>query len=247
MSSKKKPTKPCTEKPDDTRLLPWPRPARAIFPVAPSAASLPESYAATLQEINPPPRRPHPRRPRRQSRCHRRLLAHGKNHPRPPAGCRLGRQSHPSPRRRSPGRVSGHGRAHPSQPVLYEGICRSLPGRPNCETTCFTIAMGADHPPHPDGQSPCRRDFYIRETLAHGWSRSILEMQIQSQLHLRAGKAQNDFPLTMPPADSDMAAQLFKTPSPNTPRPRRPPWGGRRGNLRGSSSGRGAKYSCPPP
>jgi predicted nuclease of restriction endonuclease-like (RecB) superfamily len=56
------------------------------------------------------------------------------------------------------------------------------------------------------------RDFYIRETLAHGWSRAILEIQIQNQLHLRVGKAQNNFALTMPPADSDMAAQLFKDP-----------------------------------
>ena len=51
------------------------------------------------------------------------------------------------------------------------------------------------------------RDFYIRETLAQGWSRSILEIQIQNQLHLRAGQAQNNFALTMPPADSDMAAK----------------------------------------
>ncbi len=56
------------------------------------------------------------------------------------------------------------------------------------------------------------RDFYIRETLAHGWSRAILEIQIQNQLHLRVGKAQNIFALTMPPAESDMAAQLFKDP-----------------------------------
>ena len=61
-------------------------------------------------------------------------------------------------------------------------------------------------------KDPAARDFYIRETLAHGWSRSILEIQIQHRLHLRAGKAQNNFALTMPPADSDMAAQLFKDP-----------------------------------
>ena len=61
-------------------------------------------------------------------------------------------------------------------------------------------------------KDPAARDFYIREALAHGWSRSILEIQIQSRLHLRAGKAQNNFALTMPPADSDMAAQLFKDP-----------------------------------
>ena len=61
-------------------------------------------------------------------------------------------------------------------------------------------------------KTPAVRDFYIRETLAHGWSRNILEIQIQNQLHLRAGQAQNNFALTMPPADSDLAAQLFKDP-----------------------------------
>jgi len=61
-------------------------------------------------------------------------------------------------------------------------------------------------------KDPAARDFYIRETLTHGWSRSILESQIQGQLHLRAGKAVNNFALTMSPADSDLAAQLFKDP-----------------------------------
>lgn len=61
-------------------------------------------------------------------------------------------------------------------------------------------------------KDPDARDFYIRETMTHGWSRAILEIQIQNRLHLRKGKAQNNFALTMPPADSDMAAQLFKDP-----------------------------------
>lgn len=61
-------------------------------------------------------------------------------------------------------------------------------------------------------KDPAARDFYLREALRQGWSRSVLEMQIQNQLHLRAGKAQNNFAVTMPPAESDMATQLFKDP-----------------------------------
>jgi predicted nuclease of restriction endonuclease-like (RecB) superfamily len=61
-------------------------------------------------------------------------------------------------------------------------------------------------------KDPAVRDFYLREALRQGWSRSVLEMQIQNQLHLRAGKAQNNFAVTMPPAESDMATQLFKDP-----------------------------------
>lgn len=61
-------------------------------------------------------------------------------------------------------------------------------------------------------KAPAIRDFYIHEALAHGWSRNILVFHIQGQLHLRAGKALHNFALTMPPADSDVAAQLFKDP-----------------------------------
>ena len=61
-------------------------------------------------------------------------------------------------------------------------------------------------------KDPAVRDFYIQQTISHGWSRSILEIQIQNRLHLRAGRAQSNFALTMPPVESDMAAQLFKDP-----------------------------------
>jgi predicted nuclease of restriction endonuclease-like (RecB) superfamily len=40
----------------------------------------------------------------------------------------------------------------------------------------------------------------------------VLCIQIGSGLHLRKGKAVNNFALTLPPADSDMAAQVFKDP-----------------------------------
>ncbi len=61
-------------------------------------------------------------------------------------------------------------------------------------------------------KDPAVRDFYIRQTLAHGWTRDCMVSQIQAQLHLRAGKAVNNFVLTMPPAESDMARQIFKDP-----------------------------------
>ncbi len=38
------------------------------------------------------------------------------------------------------------------------------------------------------------RDFYIQQTITQGWSRSILEIQIEQQLQLRLGQAQNNFP-----------------------------------------------------
>ena len=54
------------------------------------------------------------------------------------------------------------------------------------------------------------RLWYARKTVEHGWSRNILAVQIDLRLHERQGKAAHNFPATMPPADSDMAVQVFK-------------------------------------
>lgn len=59
---------------------------------------------------------------------------------------------------------------------------------------------------------PEPRLWYAARTLEHGWSRNILAFQIEAQAHRRQGKAQTKFPATLPPPDSDMAAQVFKDP-----------------------------------
>lgn len=56
------------------------------------------------------------------------------------------------------------------------------------------------------------RLWYAAKTLEHGWSNNILAFQIEAQAHRRQGKAQSNFPATLPPPDSDMAAQIFKDP-----------------------------------
>jgi predicted nuclease of restriction endonuclease-like (RecB) superfamily len=60
--------------------------------------------------------------------------------------------------------------------------------------------------------SPAPRLWYAAKTLEHGWSRNILALQIDAQAHRRQGKAQTNFPATLPPTDSDMAVQVFKDP-----------------------------------
>jgi predicted nuclease of restriction endonuclease-like (RecB) superfamily len=60
--------------------------------------------------------------------------------------------------------------------------------------------------------TPEDRLWYAARTVEHGWSRNILALQIAARVHLRQGKAQNNFPATLPPEDSDMAAQIFKDP-----------------------------------
>jgi predicted nuclease of restriction endonuclease-like (RecB) superfamily len=56
------------------------------------------------------------------------------------------------------------------------------------------------------------RLWYAARTLEHGWSSNILALQIEAQAHRRQGKAQTNFPTTLPSPDSDMAVQVFKDP-----------------------------------
>ena len=56
------------------------------------------------------------------------------------------------------------------------------------------------------------RIWYANKTLENGWSKTILELQIQSGLIERTGKTVNNFPAALPPLDSDMANQIFKDP-----------------------------------
>lgn len=59
---------------------------------------------------------------------------------------------------------------------------------------------------------PEDRLWYAARAVENGWSRDILALQIESNLRARQGKAVNNFALALPPADSDMAAQVFKDP-----------------------------------
>ena len=56
------------------------------------------------------------------------------------------------------------------------------------------------------------REWYIKKTIENGWSRSILEMQIESQAHLRVGAGQNNFERTLPTPQSDLARDIVKDP-----------------------------------
>jgi predicted nuclease of restriction endonuclease-like (RecB) superfamily len=56
------------------------------------------------------------------------------------------------------------------------------------------------------------RLWYARRALEQGWSRDILNLQIENRAHERHGKTISTFAKTLPPADSDMAEQVFKDP-----------------------------------
>jgi predicted nuclease of restriction endonuclease-like (RecB) superfamily len=56
------------------------------------------------------------------------------------------------------------------------------------------------------------RRWYAERVVAEGWSRSVLALQIDRRLHEREGRAIHNFPATLPPPGSDLAAQAFKDP-----------------------------------
>ena len=56
------------------------------------------------------------------------------------------------------------------------------------------------------------RHWYVQQTITNGWSRNILEMQIESGLYRRQGDAVTNFERTLPQPQSDLAQQLVKDP-----------------------------------
>ena len=61
-------------------------------------------------------------------------------------------------------------------------------------------------------KDPAMREWYTKACLQFGWSRSILETQIETHLHERQGAAQNNFKATLPKPQSDLARQVLKDP-----------------------------------
>src|ERR1035437_3289030 len=55
------------------------------------------------------------------------------------------------------------------------------------------------------------RFWYMERASANGWSKRDLEAHIHTQLHLRQGKALNNFENTLPAPQSDMAQDLIKS------------------------------------
>jgi predicted nuclease of restriction endonuclease-like (RecB) superfamily len=54
--------------------------------------------------------------------------------------------------------------------------------------------------------------FYVKQTIKNSWSRSILQMNIETDLYTRQGKAITNFEITLPKPQSDLANALIKDP-----------------------------------
>ncbi len=56
------------------------------------------------------------------------------------------------------------------------------------------------------------RFWYMEQTLAHGWSRNVLAIQIETEAHARQGRAVTNFSALLPSPQSDLAQQALKDP-----------------------------------
>ncbi|MDD3253406.1 MAG: DUF1016 N-terminal domain-containing protein [Lachnospiraceae bacterium] len=56
------------------------------------------------------------------------------------------------------------------------------------------------------------RIWYAHKAIENGWSKTILDLQIEGKLMGRSGRSVNNFPAALPPMDSDLVNQVFKDP-----------------------------------
>ncbi len=56
------------------------------------------------------------------------------------------------------------------------------------------------------------RRWYMEQTLANGWSRNVLALQIDARANARHGKAVSNFAVLLPAPQSDFAQQTLKDP-----------------------------------
>lgn len=61
-------------------------------------------------------------------------------------------------------------------------------------------------------KDPAEREWYVRATIEHGWSRSVLDYQIGTGLYHRQGKAVSNFDRALPAPQSELAQQILKDP-----------------------------------
>ena len=56
------------------------------------------------------------------------------------------------------------------------------------------------------------REWYLAQAITHGWSRNVLEMQIETRFHGRSGQAITNFETRLPAPLTDLARESLKDP-----------------------------------
>lgn len=125
----------------------------------------------------------------------------------------------PSPGQRSDGEIPQQAVAQTAlQPVLWHTEGKTLVSNfeevyPNAAKLIFSVPWG-HHVVLMDKFKafPEIALFYANETVRNGWSRAVLMHFMDTQLHLRQGKAVSNFATALPEPDSDLAQEVTKDP-----------------------------------
>jgi predicted nuclease of restriction endonuclease-like (RecB) superfamily len=213
MAARKKTTKVPARAADATRRSRGKTRAGASFPVPPSRIELPSDYAETLSEI---------KRRIQQERLRVVLAANsamvllywdiGR--------MILDRQNHEGWGAKVIDRLSSDLReANPGMQGLssrnlkyMRAFAAAWPGRAIVQRVVAQLPWRQNIALLERLDDEKRRLWYAEQSLRNGWSQPILALQIEGRAHERHGKALTNFTTTLPPVDSDMAAQVFKDP-----------------------------------
>jgi predicted nuclease of restriction endonuclease-like (RecB) superfamily len=98
--------------------------------------------------------------------------------------------------------------AQPARELLRQAVADLKDGQP--PQALLAIPWGHNIILTEKLKDPALRLWYAAQTTAHGWSRAVLVHQIESELHLRATSQSNNFALTLPDPQSDLARELIK-------------------------------------
>ena len=89
-------------------------------------------------------------------------------------------------------------KAYPDEPIVQQ-LAAQIPWFHNC--VLLDKVKNYDE-----------RLWYIQQTIENGWSRAVLEYQIESKLYQRQGQAITNFDRALPQPQSDLAQQILKSP-----------------------------------
>jgi predicted nuclease of restriction endonuclease-like (RecB) superfamily len=89
---------------------------------------------------------------------------------------------------------------------------RSVAGRGNCPTACWTIALGHNLLLLEKLKDKQRRLWCLHKAIEHGWSCNVLWHHISVQLLDRAGAAVTNFSSRLLATESELAQQTLKDP-----------------------------------
>lgn len=96
----------------------------------------------------------------------------------------------------------------PAVTELDESVVTNLPPEPFASLPCSHNLLLLLH----KLDTAADRRWYASKALEFGWLRNVLALNIESELHVRQGRATTNFGATLPPTQSDLAQSITKDP-----------------------------------